>query len=305
MNAGTRPPVDAWIQLPPRELVAVVQRYPAPDIPLASIRHLLRPLHDERGRLVDWLLFGSGFEDTEAVVQYRTWRATWRYERPIGSVAHLDWLRAEVAAVEHDLDDRILDRLLDAAVASGGERPVRVRPDEVAGLRAELATVRLALSVEERHGWGIVDDMPSTTRGHGLARTWAAPPSDLVLAGTPTSSVVLRPDGRLTIVRPDEVFEGVAAADLRHDTVVVLDDRGSSLRLTQDEARPLGWLVPRSLRWHVRQVPLVVVWALTLGGLTDALDALDTLDALDEFEALSGRDGTGEAMVIVGDAGVA
>jgi len=338
MNAGTRPPVDAWVHLPPTELLATVQIHPAPDIPLASIRHLLRPLHDDEGRLIDWYLFASGFEDRNAVAEYWYWRGSWRRQWPIGSVAHLGWLRDTIADIDHDLDARSLDRLLEVVVASGGERAVQVPPDNGRALLAELTTVRLALSVDDRHGWGIVDDMPTSTRGGGVARTWMAPPHDLLLAGTTTSAVMLRGDGRLGMLHPAratnpsparasddrptvsgvsgapgipgdarvpgltgvagitgiagpvDAFEGVTAADLRGDTVILLNDRGSSLRLSQDDARPLGWLVPRSLRWHVRQIPLVVVWSKLFDGMVAALRV--AIDA-------------GEPMVISGETGVA
>jgi hypothetical protein len=70
------------------------------------------------------------------------------------------------------------------------------------------------------------------------------------------------------------VFPNVSAVDLRNDLAVVLSERGASLRLPLDECRPLGWMVPRSLRWHVRAVPLVVVWAPLFQGLTQALHAV-------------------------------
>ena len=338
MNAGTRPPIDAWVHLPPTELLATVQVHPAPDIPLASIRHLLRPLHDDDGRLVDWYLFASGFEERDAVAEYWQWRASWRRHWPIGSVAHIAWLHEVIADIDHDLDERSLDRLLEVVVASGGERRVHIPPGDAPALLAELATIRLALSVDDRHGWGIVDDMPSATRGTGLARTWIAPTHELLLAGTTTSAVVLRGDGRLAVLHPAEhnatephvahdvpahrfspaspahgvssdtigavhlaaagpgvagpvdTFDGVTAADLRGDTVIVLNDRGSSLRLSQDAARPLGWLVPRSLRWHVRQIPLAAVWSNLFTGLVDALR--HATDA-------------GEPVVISGETGIA
>jgi nucleoside-diphosphate-sugar epimerase len=57
------------------------------------------------------------------------------------------------------------------------------------------------------------------------------------------------------------------------DEVVVVDPRGGSAHLPLARCRPLGWLVPRSLRWHVREIPLVVVWSLLFQGLPEALRA--------------------------------
>ena len=105
--------------------------------------------------------------------------------------------------------------------------------------------------------------------------------------------MVVRPGVGLAVLHgdpPTAAFEGVSAVDLRHDDVVVIDHRGQSLHLDQHDARPLGWLVPRSLRWHVRTVPFGVVWALLLDGLESAARVAGA---------------TGEAMVITGEVGVA
>lgn len=311
MNARSRTPADAWLHLPPTELLAAVQVHSTPHIPLGSIRDLLRPLHDERGEIVDWLLHATGLDRRDAVAEYWRWRDTWRRHWPLGPISNIATLRDHVATIDHDLDRR-LDQLLDAVVTADG-RPVRVAAADADGLLAELATVRLALSVDEGTGWGIVDDMPARSRAIGLARTWVLPAAgapDVVLSGTSESVVVLRAGRGLTVLHgsgridgddPDRIeglesfesfesFEDVRAADLRADLVVLLDDRGRSLRIGQRDARPLAWLVPRSLRWYVREVPLAAVWAMALAGLDAALRAAAT---------------SGEAMVISGDAGMA
>jgi hypothetical protein len=294
---AARRPSDAWVHLPPIELLAAVQLQPTPDIPLASIRELLRPVHDEHGQLVDWLLFASGFEHHDAVADYLRWRNTWRRHWPIGPIDNVASLRDTIADIEHDLD-RELDALLDAVVTASG-RAVVVPAERATGLLDELATVRLALSVDDRTGVGIVDDMPAASRGAGLARTWLPPTpeqGETLLTGTPASAVVLRPGAGtsgLAVLHggpPHESFDAVAAVDLRGETAVVLNERGSSLRLDLHEARPLAWLVPRSLRWHIRTVPLLAVWSMLFDGLGDALRT-----------AVS----SGEPVVITGEIGVA
>ncbi len=300
---SARTPADAWVRLPPTDLLAAVQLQPAPDIPLASIRELLRPLHDANGQLVDWLLVASGFEHHDAVSEYWRWRNTWRRHWPIGPISNVASLIDVIADIEHDRD-RGLDQLLAAVLAAAG-RPVTVSPDEAPALITGLVTVRLALSVDDRTGHGIVDDMPALSRGAGLARTWVTPagshdsdPSehDVMLGGTPTSAVVLRPDAGasgLVVLHggpPHEAFTGVTAVDLRGEHAIVLNDRGTSLRLDLYEARPLSWLVPRSLRWHVRAVPIVTVWALLFEGLGAALATAAS---------------SGEPLVISGDVEVA
>jgi hypothetical protein len=299
-----RTPTDAWVRLPPAELLGAVQLQPTPNIPLASIRELLRPVHDDNGQLVDWVLVASGFEQHDAVSAYWHWRNTWRRHWPLGPISNVASLTEVIADIEHDLD-RGLDRLLASVVAAAG-RPVTVSVDEAPALITELVTVRLALSADDRTGHGIVDDMPARSRGTGLARTWVTPsrPDDsdaseveveVILTGTPTSAVVLRPDAGasgLVVLHggpPHAAFVGVTAVDLRGETAVVLNERGMSLRLDLHEARPLSWLVPRSLRWHVRAVPIVTVWAPLFEGLG---------------AALSNAMASGEPLVISGDAGV-
>jgi hypothetical protein len=296
-GSTARRPADAWVRLPPTELLAAVQLQPTPDIPLASIRELLRPLHDDGGHLVDWQLFASGFEHHEAVVDYLRWRNTWRRHWPIGPIDNVASLRDTIVDIEHDLD-RHLAHLLDVVVTAAG-RPVIVTADQAPALLAELATVRLALSVDDRTGAGIVDDMPVMSRGAGLARTWVPPTAaddDTMLAGTPGSAVVLRHGAGasgLAVLHggpPHESFDAVTAVDLRGETAVVLNERGSSLRLDLHEARPLAWLVPRSLRWHVRAVPLLAVWAVLFDGLGEALR---TAAGSEEPMVISGEIGVG------------
>ncbi len=305
-NPTAHAQADAWVRLPPAELVAAVQLQPTPDIPRASIRDLLRPLHDAQGRLIDWELVASGFDRREAVSDFLSWRASWRRHWPIGPISNIASLRDLIVDIDHDLD-RTLDLLLDSIVSATG-RPVSVAAREVPALTAELETVRLALSIDERTGCGIVDDMPAITRGSGLARTWLTPAcatpagSDIdpdrgqvMLAGTPVSAVVLRSDAGasgLVVLHggpPHDAFVGVTAVDLRGETALVLNERGTSLRLELHDARPLSWLVPRSLRWHVRPVPIVAVWTLLFEGLHAALEQSRS---------------TGEPVVISGDAGV-
>ena len=71
-----------------------------------------------------------------------------------------------------------------------------------------------------------------------------------MLAATPATSVLLSPDQGLVLVHDDldsaVTFAGVTSVDIRADIVLVMNERGSSLRLSQSDARPLGWMVPRS-----------------------------------------------------------
>lgn len=272
MTSGEHPTTDPWVSLPPAELFAVVGMNPAPDIALASIRDLLQPVHDEAGQLIDWLLDASRFDDHDAVRGYMNWRRAWRQQWPIGNVANLASLRDEAADV---VPNGMLVELLDGLVRADGQH-IDVAPDRVNRLADDLATIRLALSVDQRAGVGIIDDMPTSSRGGGLARTWAHPTSELVLASSTVTAAVIRPESGLTVLYggPEHAtFADVTGVDLRAEPVLAMNRRGASLRLSQEQARPLGWLVPRSLRWHLRAIPIVVVWALTFDGLGRALAA--------------------------------
>jgi hypothetical protein len=288
-NGGGEP--DTWVVLPAPELMATVVLAPAPQIPLASLRDLLTPVHDETGRLCDWQLFGAGFDRPDAIPEYLAWRSAWRRQFPIGPLSNVVTLASEAADIEHDLD-RSFDELLTRLIRAGGEDVVVPLADAPA-LLDEIEMVRLALSVDPRLGSGIVDDMPALTRGEGLSRTWAPGDREVVLAATSSTVVVVRPNDGLTVLHggPEHrAFPGITGADLRNEVVVIGNDRGASLRLPLHEARPLGWLVPRSLRWHVVPVPLAVVWASLFTGLTDALHASVS---------------HGEPVVITSDIGVA
>ena len=270
--------VEGWVHLPPVELVASVTIAPAPEIPLASIRSLLASVHDADGELVDWTIDLTAVIDldphTEAINEFRSWRRTWHREWPIGPISNVASLFDESVDIEYS-DDRHLDSLLELVVAADGADDVVIAPAMAETIAHDIETVRLALSVDDRLGTGVVDDMPSRSRSTGLARTWAPPSHEAVLAATPLTSVLLRPDEGMVLVHGEPesatTFVGVTAVDMRSDVVLVMNNRGSSMRLSQSDARPLGWIVPRSLRWHLRQVPLVAVWAMLFDGLTVAL----------------------------------
>jgi hypothetical protein len=281
MNGDDRSTVDDWVHLPPTELVASVAVAPAPEIPLASLRPMLTAVRDDDGQLVDWTIDLTEVFDIDptaaTISEYRAWRRTWRHDWPIGPITNVASLLDESSTIDYDTD-RHLDGLLASIVAADGTE-VSVDATAVPGLMADLETVRLALAVDDRAGTGLVDDMPTGSRSSGLARTWAPARTEVVLAATPRTSVLIRPDEGLVLVHGEPesatTFTGVAAVDMRADTVLVLNERGSSMRLSQTDARPLGWIVPRSLRWHLRQVPLVAVWALLFDGLTHASAVAD------------------------------
>jgi hypothetical protein len=159
---------------------------------------------------------------------------------------------------------------------------------ELASLADDLHLVRLALSVDDRTGTGIVDDMADSDQTSGLVRTWVRPERRTVLAATPNTAVLLRRDDGLVVLHGvyghahahdhdatdpgiAEVIADIVAADLRDDPVVLTDRSGNQHLLSAAEARPLAWLVPHSLRWHLHDVPLAAVWAQWFAGWFDAM----------------------------------
>lgn len=293
MSGDDHSTVDDWVHLPPTELIATVAIAPAPEIALASLRPMLHAVRDDDGHLIDWTLDAASVLEHDkagtAVADYRTWRTTWSRAWPIGPISNVESLINEVIAIDHDLDRHLAAVLTEIVVA--GDAASTIEPALAGPLCREIETVRLALSVDPRVGVGVVDDMPVRTRGSGLARTWVTPDDDVVLAATTTTSVLLRPGDGMVLVHgtPDDAvsFDMVAAVDLRRDTVLVLNERGSSLRLSQRDARPLGWLVPRSLRWHLRPIPIVAVWSMLFDGLVAALRTAGDRDVEVRVEPVS------------------
>ncbi len=262
--------------LPPAEVLAVVDLAAVPEIPFAALRGSLLAIRDDAGRIVDWHLVASALADPEAMATYWQWRRRWRTSWPIGSVANIVALVRIAAEIGHGLG-RHLGGLLDALTTVEGE-DVAVPLDDTDALLVELDALRLALidTVEAGPGAGLVDETPGPGRVAGLARTWVPDDIELVLAATGSTAVVVRPWEGLVVLHGGphyRSFPGVVHVDLVHDPAVITNDLGEHLELTSDEARPLAWLAPRSVRWHVRTTPLVTVWTSLFVGLPDAVHA--------------------------------
>jgi hypothetical protein len=278
-----------WLTLPPVELVAAVDLAPTPDIPLASLRDVLIPRHRADGTLCDWVLSTADIERPGTAIEYRAWRRTWRRWWHLGSITNAVGLQRYVAELDDDLAPTLRDVL--GRTVAHHDQGVVVALGELASLADDLHLVRLALSVDDRTGTGIVDDMADADQKSGLVRTWLRPERRAVLAATPNTAVLLRRDDGLVVLHGvhghahahdhdhdstdpgiAEVIADIVAADLRDDPVVLTDRTGNQHHLSAAEARPLAWLVPHSLRWHLHDVPLAAVWAQWFAGWSDAID---------------------------------
>lgn len=283
MSRDALRPVDGsadWVVLPPAEILAVVDLAAVPEIPFAALRSSLVPVRDDDGRLTDWTMLASAMEDPEAMATYWQWRRRWRTSWPIGPVPNITALVRVAAEIGHRVGPRLGDLL---GALQGVEREdVHWSCEHADDLLLELDTLRLALvdTIEAGPGAGIVDETPGPTRVTGLARTWVPDDVEQVLAATGTTAIVVRPWEGLVLMHDGphfRAFPNVVHVDLLDDPAVVTDDEGRRLELSPDEARPLGWLVPRALRWHVRTIPLVTVWTALFVGLPEAVTAARTV----------------------------
>ena len=151
-------------------------------------------------------------------------------------------------------------------------------PDVAQPLLDQLGALRLALvdTIEAGPGAGIVDDTPGPRKQLGLSRTWVPDDVEMVLAATSSTAVVVRPGDGLVLLHDGPEFRTLpwlTEVDLLSDPAVACDDVGTCVELPADAARPLAWIVPRSVRWHVRTIPLVTVWTPLFTGLPEALAA--------------------------------
>lgn len=269
---------EPWVVLPPAELLVDVRTSPAPDIPLASLRDVLEPRFDATGTIVDWALVASSLGEHTSAREYWMWRQTWRRTWQVGPVSNAASLLQYVDELDSDLAPS-LSRVL-RAVIGDHEAGVEIPWGEASDLVADLDLVRLAISADDRTGWGIVDDMAVPGSPVGLARTWAAPTTRRVMAATLSSSVQIRPGRGLVLVVGDTddeeratIVDDIREVDLCDDPVKILTAGGRHLELPAAEARPLAWLVPHSLRWHLRPIPLALVWAPWFTGWPAAVEA--------------------------------
>ena len=266
----------AWVVLPPAEILATVDLSAVPQIPFASLRSVLIPVHDADGQLTDWLLSATAMDEPETMAEFWAWRRRWRSSWSIGPVSNITALIRTADAMGHHLGDELRNLLVQVADVEGGD--VTWPGEDGDLLLDQLEALRLALidTIEAGPGAGIVDDTPGTRRQPGLSRAWVPDDIEHVLAATAITAVVVRPGDGLVLLHDGPHFQSlpwVSEVDLLAEPVVVTDDQGTRVELPPDQARPLAWLVPRAQRWHVRTVPLVTVWTPLLTGLPEAIAA--------------------------------
>jgi hypothetical protein len=275
MTGRSDEPPERFAVHPPAELYAVVRTAAVPDIPFASFAHALKPVHDDAGVLVDWVLTAAVLDPAptrgSSVADYWDWRRCWEQRVWLGPVTNAAALVTHARRLGPD--SVVLDEILPVDRLLAGENVDVVVDDPQASIDA-LAAVRAALAAAGGRGLGFVDDTPRRRPRPGLSRTW--PPSGVseVLAAAAGTRVVAGPECTLTVEHQAETGRRsivVERVDLIGENVTIVGPDGAEMHLEQHEARSLAWLVPGSLRWHVRPVALVTVWTAIFDGLESAL----------------------------------
>jgi hypothetical protein len=271
---------ERFVVHPPAELAAIVRIAAVPDIPFASFAHALQPKVDDEGELVDWVLSSAVLDPAPArgvsVSDYWAWRRCWEQRHWLGPVTNAVALVAHTARLAGDQSGPLADLLPTEALLAGADADVVVGALERA--LASIATARQLVNNGGGNGLGFIDDTPRRRARAGLARTWSPIDGDEVLAAAARTRVVADPTPGLTVEHHGDTGRRTIAlqrVDFTGDEAVLFGPGGVETRIPQNDARPLGWLVPGALSWRVRPVPLSLVW----GSLIDGLEAAVSLSA--------------------------
>lgn len=257
---------SAPVTFPDPPVVAVLAVDDVPHSPADSLAPYVVRVATSGGH--DWVLTDDAIAfGADLVVQhYLAWRSSWVREVEL---------------------DPLTSLLVLADVLDGGEIAATWGNDWVAGratpvpdpaLLADcLGVAHETITARSHTGWGFVNATPGRPTT-GLVRAWSPAGGSHVLAAT--SEV------RVTIEREAGVCVYLAATSdgRRHDHVIGVDEvvvhddgvdviaASGELALDHRQGRPLAWVVPGALRWRVRAVPEVLVWAKTFHRLALACE---------------------------------
>jgi hypothetical protein len=261
-----------WAVYPSDEVVVTIAIGPVPDIAPAEIRALLLPQYGDDGRLVDWHISPPWIAGADALSTYWAWRRGWAAFWPVGSLYNLATLLSLLRGGDNHVSEPLVG--LVEALTTGGSDTV-IDQTEAEAVAAGVHDLRQRLAASSDVGVGLIDDMPSPRRISGISRAWAIPQTDVVLTGDNTVSILLGKSDWISVRHGEsqrEVFAGLRAVDLRGDRALLVDRDGLELVLDPAAARPLAWLLPGSLLWHVEPVTLTDVWRPLLTGLPAAVE---------------------------------
>jgi hypothetical protein len=257
--------------LPSAEVLAVVPIDQVPEVAPPPLRGLIVGLSDN-GRIVDWKLSTSASLQPGVINEYWAWRRQWTATWPMGPTSNLLALIEMARRVGHAIGADLLS-VLDRMCTADYE-DVSFDPAELGDLVPQLQDLQDALTRVEVGAQGLVmiDDTPG--RQPRPLRRWVTNVHEIVLAANSQAGVILRHDDGIVVVHGEEMsaeFGRVVHVDLTGDEVVVVNATGDRLQLAPSHARPLAWLAPNSLRWNIREIPLVEVWTPLFDGLPPAV----------------------------------
>jgi hypothetical protein len=252
-----------------------MRQLPSPPV-IAAVRHGHPPLRpptdlvpfvdavEVAGALVDWQMTRDAVAFGEPAVfeQYVAWRATWERVYVLDPVTSI----ARLAAVAAEFDGSGAAERLEQLAETGIERVVE--PGGLGPLLAALTTVNEAVRGRGSLGFGVVDATEGAHRT-GLAAAWSPGPATEVLAADEWMQVELDAAGVRVCPAGAAGLASIAEVEVTADGVRIVHPGGIAV-VPLERATPLGWLVPGAVRWRVRQVPEVLVWARTLAGVEAA-----------------------------------
>lgn len=267
---------NSWVRLPPPDVLAVVVTAPVPDIPPSALRDVLEPAVVDR-HVTGWALADIAGGRPEVFAEYWAWRRTWSSTWSMGPADHLRALLDTVARLHLDLGATLPPTIRSMCRAEHDEEALpAIGAEAQASIIADLADLRTILASVANSGGAIIDDMGLPSRGASVLRTWPDVDEEVILAANDVTSVVIEPGAALSVIHGEPVahaFRDLLAADLTGERVLLVDATGDTLGLTPSQSRPLAWLAPGSLRWHVERIALVEVWRPLFDGLPAAIAA--------------------------------
>jgi hypothetical protein len=261
--------------LPSAEILAVVAVEEVPPTPPACLSGLVVALRDN-GRNLDWKLSAQALLQAGVVREFWSWRRRWTASWSVGPTSNVlalvDTARRSGHAPGHHLQS-VLDRMCTADYED-----VAFDPADFADLIPQLDELHevLTATTVDAVGLAMIDDTPGRQAPARTLRRWVTNTHESVLAANADAEVIVRHKDGLVVVHGDDMkseFGGISHVDLTGDEIVVANDAGQRIRLAPSQARPLAWLAPNSLRWNVREIPIVDVWAPLFEGLPRAVDA--------------------------------
>lgn len=249
---------------------------PVPQIAPIAIRDALEPVLDANETvLLGWRFASDVAVEPELLAEFWNWRRLWTASWSMGPVSNVASLALTAARLGFDVGAELGEALhlmcaAELADQHFGDPHLEPLLMQIGPLVRALAAVGTT-----EVGTAIIDDLRHAPTAPTLLRCWAPVDDDVLLAAVGSTSVFARRDG-LAVVHGEprsHVFAPVESANLTGDDAVMLDVHGRQLVLTAEDARPLAWLAPTSLLWHVEPIPLIDVWATLLRGLPEAATA--------------------------------